>query len=118
MRRFGLQPGARWGMLEEMSFDFLRGMVGILGIGCAHMLARVAVGVRQGRAKRSHLYAWIFRTAICLSAVALRHSVDVTDLAIWGLAGAAFAAGWWDVSRERQVEDLTRQIFPGEDDKK
>jgi hypothetical protein len=49
--------------------------------------------------------------------VALRHSLDLTDLAIWGLAVAAFAAGWWDASRERQVEDLTHEIFPEEEDK-
>jgi hypothetical protein len=101
-----------------MSFDFLRGMVGLLGIGCAHMLARTAVGVREGRSKRSHLYGWVFRSAICLGAVAFRHAVDLTDLAIWVLAATAFAVGWWDASREKPVEDLTEQIFPVEDDKR
>jgi len=100
-----------------MSFELLRGMVGIIGIGCAHMLARALVGVRQGRSKRAHFYGWLFRTLICLGAVALRHSLDITDLAIWGLAAAAFAAGWWDASRQRKVEDLTHQMFPGEDEK-
>ena len=92
-------------------------MVGIIGIGCAHMLARTLVGVRKGRSKRSRVYGWVLRTAVCLGAVALRHSLDLTDLAIWGLAVAAFTAGWWDASRERQVEDLTHEIFPEEEDK-
>ena len=92
-------------------------MVGIIGIGCAHMLARTLVGVRKGRSKRSRVYGWVLRTAVCLGAVALRHSLDLTDLAIWGLAVAAFAAGGWDASRERQVEDLTHEIFPEEEDK-
>jgi hypothetical protein len=100
-----------------MSFEVLRGMVRIIGIGCAHMLARTLVGVRKGRSKRSRVYGWVLRTAVCLGAVALRHSLDLTDLAIWGLAVAAFAAGWWDASRERQVEDLTHEIFPEEEDK-
>lgn len=100
-----------------MSFEFLRGVVGIIGIGCAHMLARALVGVRKGRSKLSHFYGWLLRTLICLGAVALRHSLDSADLVIWGLALAAFAAGWWDASREKPVEDLTHQIFPEEDDK-
>lgn len=98
-----------------MSFEFLRGMVGIIGIGCAHVLSRTLVGVRKGRSKPSRVYGWVLRTLICLGAVALRHSLDLTDIAIWGLAGAAFAAGWWDASRERKVEDLTHQIFPEDD---
>jgi len=101
-----------------MSFEFLRGMVGLLGIGCAHMLARAAVGVRKGRSKRSYLFGWIFRSTICLGAVALRHSVDIMAIAIWGLAVVAFAAGWWDAFREKPVEDLTDQMFPAEEDRK
>ncbi|MGA2274862.1 MAG: hypothetical protein ABSH00_14995 [Bryobacteraceae bacterium] len=101
-----------------MSFEFLRGMVGIIGIGCAHMLARALVGVRKGRSKLSYFYGWVLRTIVCLGAVALRHSLDLTDAVIWGLAVAAFAAGWWDASRERKVEDLTKQMFPEEEDKK
>jgi hypothetical protein len=100
-----------------MSFEFLRGMVGIIGIGCAHMLARALVGVRKGRSKRSYFYGWLLRTVVCLGAVAFRHPLDLTDLVIWGVALAAFAAGWWDASRERKVEDLTHQIFPEEDDR-
>jgi hypothetical protein len=105
-------------MLEKMPFELLRGMVGMIGIGCAHMLARAVVGVRKGRSKRSYLYAWLFRTLVCLIAIAFRHAIDLTDLVIWGLAAAAFAAGWWDASRDRKVEDLTRQMFPEEDDKR
>jgi hypothetical protein len=100
-----------------MSFEFLRGMVGFIGIGCAYMLARALVGVRKGRSKLSYFYGWVLRTIVCLGAVALRHSLDLTDLVLWGLALAAFAGGWWDASRERKVEDLTHQMFPEEEDK-
>jgi len=93
-------------------------MVGIIGIGCAHMLARALVGVRKGRSKLSYFYGWVLRTIVCLGAVALRHSLDLTDAVIWGLAVAAFAAGWWDASRERKVEDLTKQMFPEEEEKR
>ena len=101
-----------------MSFEFLRGVVGIIGIGCAHMLARALVGVRKRRTKLSHFYGWVLRTLICLAAVGLRHSLDSADLVIWGLAVAAFAAGWWDASREKPVEDVTHQIFPEEEEKR
>jgi len=99
-----------------MSFEFMRGVIGIIGLGCAHMLGRALVGVRKGRTRLSNFYAWVLRTLICLGAVALRHSFDVTDLVIWGLAVVAFAAGSWDAARDKPVEDLTHQIFP-EDDK-
>jgi len=104
-------------MLKEMSFELLRGMIGILGIGCAHMLARAIVGVRKRRSKSRSFYGWLLRTLLCLAAVAFRHALDVTDVVIWGLALLSFAGGWWAESRERVAEDLTRQIFPGEDDK-
>jgi len=100
-----------------MSFELLRGMVGILGIGCAHMLARALVGVRKGWSKPSCVYGWLLRTLVCLGAVALRHPLDLTDVMIWGIPVAAFATGWWNTSRERPVEDLTHQIFPEEEDK-
>jgi len=92
-------------------------MVGFIGIGCAYMLARALVGVRKGRSKLSHFYGWLLRSVVCLGAVAFRHPLDLTDMVIWGLAVVAFAAGWWDASRERKVEDLTLQIFPEEEDK-
>ena len=100
-----------------MSLELLRGMIGIIGVGCAHVLARAVVGVRKGRSKYSYLYSWLLRTLVCLAAVAFRHSLDLVDAVIWCLAAVAFAVGWWDASRERVVEDLTRQIFPEEEEK-
>lgn len=96
----------------RLPLDFLRGLIGLLGIGCAFMLSQSLVALRKGRGKLGSLYAWLIRTVLCLGALALRHSVDIEDLSIWALAAAAFAAGYWDATREKKPEDLTRTIFP------
>jgi len=44
--------------------------------------------------------------------VAIRHPVDALVIGVWAVSGVAFAAGWWEVSRAKKSEDLTRQIFP------
>ena len=101
-------------MFREMpiSFEFLRGVLGVLCVIFAHMAGRSAVGVRQGRQKLSTLYGWVFRAAACAIALSLRHPLDAIDVGGWVLSAAAIGAGWWDASRERKPEDLTHQIFP------
>jgi hypothetical protein len=96
----------------SLPLDFLRGLIGLLGVGCAFLLAQTVVGLRKGRAKIGSLYAWLIRTGLCLAAVAFRHSVDTEDLAIWTLVAVAFAVGYWEAAREKKAEDLTRTIFP------
>lgn len=92
--------------------EFLRGVLGLIGVGCAYMLGRSVVLVRKGWQKGSRSYGWAIRSAACLVAVALRHPVDVADLAVWSLSAAAFALGYVVASRERKEEDLTKTIFP------
>ncbi|MBZ5727768.1 MAG: hypothetical protein LAP87_22570 [Acidobacteriia bacterium] len=92
--------------------EFLRGLLGIIGAGCAHMTGRAAVGVRKGWHKPGRLYGWIVRTVLCVAAVGYRHAVDAADIIIWLLAAAAFAGGMWAAAREKKQEDLTRTIFP------
>jgi hypothetical protein len=95
-----------------VSFEFLRGVLGVLCILFAHMAGRSGAAVRKGQQKMSRVYAWVFRAAACAVGVGLRYSIDGIDLGVWGLSAAAFALGWWDVSRERKQEDLAQQIFP------
>ena len=95
-----------------LPLDFLRGLIGSLGIGCACLLAQSFVALRKGRGKLGNFYAWLIRTGLCLSAMVFRHPVDIEAIVIWTLATAAFAAGYWDASREKRPEDLTRTIFP------
>ena len=95
-----------------MPIEFLRGILGIIGIGCAWMLAQSFVAVRKGRGKLYLFYAWVIRTGLCLGALAFRHSVDTAALVIWTLGALAFAGGVWEASRERKVEDLSRTMFP------
>lgn len=92
--------------------EFLRGVLGVICIGCAYMTGRAIGMVRKGWTKPSKMYAWIIRTVLCLAAIAFRHSVDTVDVVIWVLAATALAAALWDISREKKQEDLTRTIFP------
>ncbi|MBZ5622640.1 MAG: hypothetical protein LAQ69_28485 [Acidobacteriia bacterium] len=95
-----------------VSMEFLRGVLGVIALGCAHMAGRSLAAVRKGSQKLSRLYGWVIRMTVCLAAVAFRHSVDMVDIAIWALAAVAFAAGFWSASHQKPPEDLTREIFP------
>jgi len=94
------------------SLEFLRGVLGVLCVMFAFMAGRSAGAVRRGQIKVSRLYAWIIRAGVCAIGVAVRHSLDGIDIGVWVFGAAAFALGWWAVSREKETEDLTRQIFP------
>lgn len=102
------------GMFELMpiSFEFLRGVLGIIGIGCAYMMGRSFAAVRKGTTKLSRMYAWVLRTTACVVGVGLRYSVDTMDLVVWGLVVVAAAGGFWDEMRPKKQEDLTKTIFP------
>jgi hypothetical protein len=95
-----------------VSFEILRVVLGVIGIGCAYMLGRAVVAVRKGWQRRSRLYGWAVRTAACLLAMTVRHPVDLTAILIWSLSAVAFAAAYWNTSRERREEDLTETMFP------
>jgi|ERR1017187_4471656 hypothetical protein len=94
--------------------EFLRGLIGFIGIGCAYLAGRATVAVRRDWQKPSRLTGWIIRTVLCLLAVAFRHPLDIADVAVGALAAVAFSAAVWDTSREKPREDLTRTIFPDE----
>ena len=94
--------------------DFLRGLLGLLGMGAAFMTGRSAVAVRKGWQKPSRLYGWVIRTVVCVVAIAFRNPMDAVDLIVWGLAAVALAGGMGSGLRAKPPEDLTRRIFPGE----
>ena len=95
-----------------VSFEFLRGVLGVLCILFGHFSGRSAAAVKKGQQKLSRFYGWVIRTAACGIAVSLRFRIDAIDVAVWTLCIAAFAVGWWDASRKKKPEDLTHQIFP------
>ncbi len=95
-----------------MPIEFMRGIIGVIGIGCAFMMAQSSVAVRKGRGKLSGFYGWVIRTLLCLGILAFRHAVDVPTIAIWSLAAVAFGFGYWEASREKKPEDLSRTMFP------
>jgi hypothetical protein len=97
-----------------ISMEFLRGVLGLIGIGCAYMAGRAVVAVRRGWHKPARLYAWSLRAIVCLAAIAFRNPLDTTDLVVWALAAVVFSAALWHTSREKPSEDLTETIFPDE----
>ena len=94
--------------------EFLRGLLGFLGMGAAFMTGRSAVAVRKGWQKPSRLYGWVARTLVCVVAVAFRNRLDTVDVIVWGMAAVGCAGGMLSASRAKPPEDLTRQIFPDE----
>jgi len=98
-----------------VSIEFLRGIAGFIGIGCAYMFGRSLALFRKGQQKQFRLYAWAFRTALCMAGVAFRHGVDAADIITWTLAAIGFGLALWNHSREKIEEDLTSTIFPHDD---
>lgn len=94
--------------------EFLRGLLGLLGMGSAFMTGRSVAAVRKGWQKPSRLYGWVVRTVVCVVAVAFRNPLDTVDAIVWALAAVAFAGGVRSVLRQKPPEDLTRRIFPDE----
>src|SRR5262249_41370512 len=94
-----------------VSIEFIRGVLGVIALGCVFMAARTIVGVRRRWYKVSRLYGWIVRAVLCLVGIAYRHPVDTVEIAIWSVSVVAFAGGYWDATRVRKAEDLTDQIF-------
>jgi hypothetical protein len=96
------------------SMEFLRWVLGVIGIGCAYMAARAFVLNRKGLTRGSKTTGWLIRTVLCLGGMMFRHAVDVLDITIWVLMLAAAVAGFWFHSRPQTQEDLTHTIFPDE----
>lgn len=99
-----------------VSLEFIRGIVGVIGVGCAYMTGRAYVLFRKGLQRQFRFFGWIFRTALCMIAVGLRHSLDTADIATWALAAIAFGLAVWQHLREKPKEDLTHTMFPPEDE--
>ncbi|HWC97007.1 MAG TPA: hypothetical protein VG456_09665 [Candidatus Sulfopaludibacter sp.] len=95
-----------------VSLEFMRGILGLIGIGCAFMMGRSIVAVRRGWQKQSMLIGWAVRLILCLGAVSFRHGIDAASLAVWALSAAACGLGVYQTSRQKKEEDLTKDIFP------
>ena len=94
--------------------EFLRGVLGLLGLASAYMAGRTLIALRQREIPASRHYAWLIRMLLCLAALAFRHTIDTVAIIIWCLAAAAFGAGAWQASHRKPPEDLTDEIFPPE----
>jgi hypothetical protein len=96
----------------DVSFEFLRGVLGVLAIFFAYLAGRAGAQVRKGRQKPRNFTAWVIRAAVCLIAISIRHELGALDIAIWFLSAASFAVGWWNAAHAKPPEDLTHEIFP------
>jgi hypothetical protein len=100
-------------MLKAMvSTEFLRGFLGLLGLGCAFMAGRTTASVRKSQVRSPRLYAWLIRTVLCMLALSFRHPVDTLSIAIWTLALLAFVGGYWQATNQKPPEDLSSEIVP------
>jgi len=97
-----------------VSFEFLRVVLAVIGLGCAYMAGRSLAAVRRGWHKVSRLYGWIIRASVCLVAIVFRHSVDTIAMIVWALAAFAFGAAYWMETHRKPPEDLSHDIFPHE----
>ena len=97
---------------DAFPIEFLRGVLGLLGLASAYMAGRSFAGVRQGAVKPGRHFAWLIRTLLCLATLAFRHPIDSAVLIIWCLAAVAFAGGLWQATHQKPPEDLTDEIFP------
>lgn len=96
------------------SFEFLRGVLGMIGLGCAYMAGRSLAAVHREGRKLSTLYGWVIRAVLCLSAIIFRHPVDLIAMALWGLGALLFGAGYMQALHRKPPEDLSHEIFPPE----
>jgi len=96
------------------SFEFLRGVLGVIGLGCAFMAGRSLAAVHKGWQKPPRLYGWIIRAVVCLAAIVFRHPVDLIAMVLWGLAAVLFGVGYMQSLHRKPPEDLSRDIFPHE----
>jgi hypothetical protein len=94
-----------------VSFEFLRGVLGVLAVLFAHLAGRSGAQARKRKQKLTYFYGWVIRAAVCLIVVSIRHPLGLLDLAVWALSAIAFGIGWWDAWRDRPTEDLTKEIF-------
>ena len=94
-----------------VSIEFLRGVLGVLGVLFAHFLGRTIVKVQKGRARKRALYTWALRFILSVVAVCYL-AVDRLAIIVLVLDAVAFGIGWWDEWRPKHEEDLTRTMFP------
>src|SRR5713226_3251244 len=97
----------------RVSVEFLRILIGLLSLLFSHFFGRALYNVPKGRQSRSRLFTWGLRMALTLIAVCY-FGVDRFAVIILLLALGALAAGYWDESRPRKQEDLSKALFPGE----
>jgi hypothetical protein len=95
-----------------VSFEFLRGMLGLIGLVCAYMAGRALAGLHRHEQPVSRLYGWIIRTVLCLAAIVFRHTVDITAMVLWGIAALLFGVAYMHTLHRKPAEDLTEEIFP------
>ncbi len=107
----------RWRIFELMlvSMEFLRGVLGLIGVGCAFMLGRSLAAVRKGWQKKSRIYGWAIRTVACMVALTVRHPIGAAEIAVWSIAAGLLAIGYWTTWRRKPEEDLTKKIFDGQE---
>ena len=90
-----------------VSIEFLRGVLGVLGVLFAHFLGRTIVKVQKGKARKRALYTWALRFILSVVAVCYL-AVDRLAIIVLVLDAVAFGSG----GGMNGVQS-TRKILPG-----
>jgi hypothetical protein len=95
-----------------VSFELLRVILAIIGVGCAFMAGRALAAMRKGWGPSKKVNGWVIRGVVCVTAIVFRHSVDTLAMGAWILAAVAACGGYSMVLRQKPPEDLSHDIVP------
>ncbi len=97
-----------------ISLEVLRLVMGGLSAVFAHLFGRSVGLFSKGRERRRPLITWALRFTLTAAAVSY-FGIDRLAIIVLVLDILLFALGWWDEWRPKHQEDLTRQMFPDDD---
>jgi hypothetical protein len=96
----------------RVSFELMRIILAVIGVGCAFMAGRALAAVRKGWVPSKRVKGWVIRGVVCVTAIVFRHSVDGLAIGAWVLAALAAGGGYWMVLNQKPPEDLSHDIVP------
>jgi hypothetical protein len=97
------------------SLHFVRVLIGLICIFCAHFLGRSAARTYNRKSKDPQLMRWVLRTLVAAAGVMWHGGLDTLTLSLLIPAAVVAAIGWYVEQRPRkEEEDLSDEIFPKE----
>jgi len=93
--------------MMPVSFEFLRGVLGVLSLLFAFQAGRVLVAVRRGQLRQSRFIGWVVRAGVCgLGVIFPMREIDLVAIGVWVLDVLAFLGGVRMAARQKKEEEL------------